>query len=210
MKTNSGFTLLELLVVIAIISILAALLLPAISSARNTAYKATCLNNLRQVGNTLLMYVQDYDDQLPHFDRGDTEYPKDCCWYDTVDAYLGTEEDSNKVKQCPSARGKYYYRSFKMNERLEDNEEPTPSNPNPIYFRRLSSIRNPSQRVLLFDGSDTTSRFKGVTGSVSGRHAAGANILFVDGHVSWYLESMIDIWGEEKSTTVYWGKDPTD
>ncbi|MBI2447093.1 MAG: prepilin-type N-terminal cleavage/methylation domain-containing protein [Candidatus Omnitrophica bacterium] len=203
MKINpNGFTLLELLVVIAIISILAAFLLPAIASARNTAYKTACLNNFRQVGNALLMYVQDYDEQFPHFDRGDTEYPEGCCWYDTVDTYIGTTQDSNKVKQCPSSKGKYSYRSFKMNERLEDND-------GPIFFRQFSSIMNPSQKVLLFDGSDATSRFKGVTGSISGRHAAGSNILFVDGHVSWYLESMIDVWGETDSTApIYWGKTP--
>jgi prepilin-type processing-associated H-X9-DG protein len=151
------------------------------------------------------MYVQDYDDQLPHFDRGGSgEYPEGCCWYDVVDTYLGAQEYSTKAKQCPSSRGTYSDRSYKMNERLEDNS-------GPIFFRQFSSIMNPIQRVLLFDGSDTTSRFKGLMGSISGRHAAGANILSVDGHVSWYLESMIDVWGETDSTApVYWGNNGLD
>jgi prepilin-type N-terminal cleavage/methylation domain-containing protein len=60
-----GFTLIELLVVIAIIAILAAILFPVFAQARAQARKTTCLSNNKQVGLSILMYVQDYDEVLP-------------------------------------------------------------------------------------------------------------------------------------------------
>src|SRR5581483_5365546 len=71
-KSNEGFTLLELLVVIAIIAILAALLLPALSGAKNRSAKTVDLNNLRQIMISVHIYAADNNDVLtrPNWDFG--------------------------------------------------------------------------------------------------------------------------------------------
>jgi len=60
-----GFTLVELLTVIAIMSILAGILLPTLSFARKRAWRASCINNLRQIGTAFQLYVNDFNDYVP-------------------------------------------------------------------------------------------------------------------------------------------------
>ena len=67
---RTGFTLIELLVVIAIIAILAAMLLPALSSAKRRAAQAACLNNQKQLGLGMKMYVDDNSGTFPGIASG--------------------------------------------------------------------------------------------------------------------------------------------
>ena len=95
-KSEAGFTLIELLVVIAIISILAAMLLPALSSAREQGRRIACISNLRQIGFGLLMYSGDFDEEFPRYSSNlGTIYDLDLI-------YRGGFIDNVKVFACLS------------------------------------------------------------------------------------------------------------
>lgn len=106
-RTHAGFTLIELLVVIAIIAILAAILFPVFAQAREKARGIACLSNLKELGLSFQMYVQDYDEIMPINRQcvgGSMPGYISCAeglntmgWVDMVEPYI----KNNGILKCP-------------------------------------------------------------------------------------------------------------
>ena len=124
-RPPKAFTLIELLVVIAIIAILAAILLPVLTTAQATAYKAQCASNLKQWGGAINIYAGDNNNYFPDLTSGNPAAAGaqgfvwvPYAWTNTfypnylLPANLATKPGANDVRFCPTA----------TNERITEQE----------------------------------------------------------------------------------------
>ncbi|MAX26195.1 MAG: hypothetical protein CMJ19_17000 [Phycisphaeraceae bacterium] len=176
---SQGFTLIELLVVISIVSLLIAILLPALGKARQAAYKTSCLSQLRQQGLAYHMYMGDYDGWTWKSTAGDDNYLlTKSNWQSTGLLIGGGYLRTGKVFGCPAVKARVY-RHY-----IDKPIDPFPGYWYSDYMHRLGntyygpvSMEQTPGRALEADNPRVD-----WTGHETLYHVDGSNVLYIGGH----------------------------
>ncbi|NOY79560.1 MAG: prepilin-type N-terminal cleavage/methylation domain-containing protein [Kiritimatiellaeota bacterium] len=209
------FTLIELLVVIAIIAILAGLLLPALASARKKALRTSCMSRLKQIGIGFLQYENDNDDLMPVQDDRNVGTGGVYWYIQGIASYLSYTPGSSqrvdfKLYRCPvdsssdynrDASGNLDIREISFGYNYKGLGDGNPSSTPPAYRAyAITDVDSPQKTVMVADSGHVGEdgfpafviRYDQTQGYVRGRHKKGANILWADGHVKWFLAADVN------------------
>lgn len=166
-----AFTLLELLVVVAVIGVLTGLLLPTLGRAREAGRSAACLGNLRQIGLSLQLYVQDYNNRLPYMRDQllETNAVPAEDWLPGPDRALILYLGDVALLRCPSDRERLFERtrsSYSWNSLLNGQDADR--------LRVFGLGFEPHQIPVMFD-KEAFHQARGPR--------KGVNYLYADGHI---------------------------
>lgn len=199
------FTLIELLVVIAIIAILASMLLPALSSAREKSKTIACRSQLRQISLATLWYMDDNGGTMPcAYQSGIIRFQN---WPQALGAYIKTlgYSEGRDIYRCPADpllfANSGYYVSYAPNINAFQYFDATNTSPlnTSITIKRPSSFRVLLDRhATVLDSNGTNPWYYGFcsvqdAGSDAASaemlhrfHKGGVNCMFIDGHVEFF------------------------
>jgi len=189
MRKTNGFTLIELLVTITIMTILAAILLPVLSTAREKARSAICINNLKQMGSAYIMFAQDHN----------RAFPREAAMISSSGGSPGFYPDYINTPAtfwCPSALirrriNKLTVPGILPTSIIDTNTgincfQDTSSTKRSYSFVWGLTVTNHATEVIPIISDMAISTGASPNWGMTSNHPNGVNVLYIDGSVQWF------------------------